>query len=161
MKIYLQAHIHSYALCINIDIHVYADVWLTLITVLSPNLTNPGHIHVYVSLTRWTHGDQPGHLWWLGRVLFHVHITVEYDNVVWFSTKPTTHTNLTRRSPTLWMEYLYPTLLQIDVTVIALHSNPSPNRTNPFRIVSFLCLLMLVLHALHVIFYVCVLACRR
>jgi len=87
-------------------------------------------------------------------LLFQVHIIVNHNNVVWFSIRPTTHRNLTHRSPTLWMEYLYPNLTLDWHNSDNLDNNPSPNRTNPSRIV---CLFMLVLHALFVIFHVCIL----
>jgi hypothetical protein len=84
--------------------------------------------------------------------LSQVHIIVNPNNVVWFSIKQTTHLNLTPRSPTLWMEYLYPNLTSDWRNSDNLDNNPPPDRTNPSRIV---CLFMLVLHALLVIFLVC------
>ena len=76
--------------------------------------------------------------------LSQVHIIVNLNNVVWFSVKPPTHHNLTRRSPTLWMEYLYPNLTSDWHNSDSLDNNPSPNRTNPSRVIY---LFMLPLHA--------------
>ena len=60
--------------------------------------------------------------------------------MVWFSIRPTTHLNLTRRSPTLWMEYLYRNLTSDWCNSDNLDSNPSPHRTNPSWIVDCICL---------------------
>ena len=75
--------------------------------------------------------------------LFQVHIIMNPNNVVWFFIQPTAHLNLTHRSPTLWMEYLYPNLTSDWRNSDNLYNNPSPNRTNPARIIS----ITLIVHA--------------
>jgi hypothetical protein len=65
------------------------------------------------------------------------------NNVVWFSIRPIHHINLTCRGPTLWMESLHPNLTSNWHNNDNMDNNPSPNRTNPTRIIS----ITLIVHA--------------
>jgi hypothetical protein len=94
------------------DTRVYAYVWLTL-SPTSSILINLGRMHMHVCMCHQPRGPVE-----VKQIIYNDSVRLfllgshnsEYNNVVWFSIRPTTHLNLTSRSPTLWMEYLYPNL---------------------------------------------------